>query len=107
MGSDRLPGLLGLARRAGLTVTGTDAVISRIRRKDARCVLIDSGASDNTRKKLTDSCHSYGIRHFIVEEELLDRACGLSDGKCLALLKGTLTDEIIRLIVDKDNDPVD
>ena len=107
MHPDRLPGLLGLARRAGLTVSGTDAVVSRVRRKEARCVLIDAGASDNTRKKLADACRSYKTRCFIVEEGLLDRACGLSDGRSLALLKGTLTDEIIRLLPDNDFERVE
>ena len=98
MTPDKLQGLLGLAKRAGLIVCGADTVLRKIRHREAVCVLIDAGASANTVKKLTDAGAYYQVKCAVVPEGLLDRACGLSGGKTAGLLKGSLTDEIIRLL---------
>ncbi len=101
MTSDRLPGLIGLAKRAGMMVFGADSVLKAVRRREAVCVLIDESASANTLKRLRDAGAYYRVRCAVLPEDMLDRACGLSGGKTAALLKGSLSDEIIRLLQTK------
>lgn len=59
--NNRLYSNLGLARRAGKLVSGEERVLQAIRSGEARLVLIADDASDNTRKKFTDKCRSYGV----------------------------------------------
>lgn len=98
MDPERFSGLMGLARRAGLTACGVEITLEKVRRHQAVIVFVDDGASDNTRKKIMDSCSFYDIRCVLLEDGLMDRALGLSGCRATALMKGSLTDEIIRLM---------
>ncbi len=51
--------LLGLCRKAGRITTGTEAVMECIRFHKSCLVLIACDTSENTRKKLYDSCSYY------------------------------------------------
>lgn len=53
--------LLGLAKRAGKIVAGEELVIQSIRSKKSFLILITEDASENTFKKVTDKCRTYGI----------------------------------------------
>ena len=74
----RLEGLLGLARKAGRVVFGTDQICEAIRRQRVRQVFIAADASDNTRKRLTNCCEYYGVSHadLPIPMEALARATG-------------------------------
>ena len=54
--------ILGLCRKAGRIVTGTDAVVDSVRTHQAGLVLVACNASANTRKRLKDSCSFYDVR---------------------------------------------
>ena len=59
---DRFLGLLGLAKRAGRTVTGAPLIFTAMRSKRPPClVLVASDASDGARKKLRTKCEFYKI----------------------------------------------
>ena len=51
--------MLGLAKRAGKAVSGTDAVIARIKSGEAQLVVISEDASSGTKKRISDKCKSY------------------------------------------------
>ena len=59
----RITGMLGLARRAGRLVIGTEQICRLMPKGNAApvLVLISERASENTRKKLTTKCEFYGI----------------------------------------------
>lgn len=57
--------LIGLCKAAGGVVTGTDAVLTEVRRGRAKFVLIASDASERTQKQLTDKCNYYHVTYFI------------------------------------------
>lgn len=59
---DKLAGALGLAKRAGQTVTGTELIQDAVRRKKAALVLAASDASEGSVKKLKNTCLFYGVR---------------------------------------------
>ena len=53
--------MLGLCRRAGKLITGTDLVTKSLPSKKAYLVIYTSDASKNTEKKVTDKCSYYGV----------------------------------------------
>ena len=53
--------MLGIAMRAGQLSFGEDGVRKAIASGSAALVLLDAGASDNTRKRMRDSCAYYGV----------------------------------------------
>ena len=62
----RLLGMIGLAKRAGRLVCGTDAVISAVSSaKKPQLVIAADDISERT-KKLSDKCAHYGVKLLII-----------------------------------------
>lgn len=59
--TDRFSQMLGLATKAGKTVSGQFAVEQAIKKKEAYLVIVAQDASDNTRKHFHDMCNYRGI----------------------------------------------
>ena len=53
--------MLGLCRKAGKMIIGTDLVTKSLPSKKAYLVIYTSDASKNTEKKVTDKCSYYGV----------------------------------------------
>ncbi len=89
--SERFIGMLGLARRAGKTVLGTDMICEKMRAKvKPVLVLVSHTASDATRARLQKKCVFYNIPCLLVDistEEL-----GRLMGKPGALAATAVTD---------------
>jgi len=81
--------MLGLAHRAGKTVFGTALVRDAVRgHKKPSLVLLASDASENTKKRISDSCTFYGVelaRLDISGEELAKVLGKASDVMCVAV----------------------
>ena len=58
---DKIFGLIGLAKRAGKISGGEFSVTASIKDKTAQLVIIAADASDNTKKKIIDSCRFYNV----------------------------------------------
>ena len=89
--------LLGIAMRAGVLTFGQDAVLKAISSGTAGFVLLDSGASDNTKKKISDSCRYYGVDLFETAQDRLGYAVGKPGRMSVAVAKGTLGDRLYEL----------
>ena len=89
--------LLGIAMRAGALTFGQDGVLKAISSGAARMVLLDSGASDNTKKKISDSCRYYGVELFETAQGRLGDAVGKPGRMSAAAAKGTLGDRLYEL----------
>jgi ribosomal protein L7Ae-like RNA K-turn-binding protein len=61
MGNERWASLLGLANRAGKVISGEELTVKEIRSGKAKLVFLAEDASENTTKKITDKCSSYGV----------------------------------------------
>ncbi len=59
--------MLGLCRRAGKLITGTDLVTKSLPSKKTYLVIYTSDASDNTKKRVTDKCSYYGVEAVMTE----------------------------------------
>lgn len=56
---DRVLSALGLAKRAGKTITGTEQVQDAVRANKACLVIAARDISENSRKKITNTCTHY------------------------------------------------
>lgn len=52
---------LGLSMRAGKLAMGDEGVLKSIRSGEAKLVIVAEDASENTKKKYKDKCHSYRV----------------------------------------------
>ena len=84
--------MLGFARRAGKTVIGTEMICRMMPKKGCvKLVVISSGASDSTKKKLTVKCDFYRIPSVVAEIDTEHLASLL--GKSGAVAAVAVTDD--------------
>ena len=79
--TQKVLGALGLCRKAGKTVLGTDAVCEALRGDPRPCAVFAAGDnSENTNKRLRDKCATYAVplRTLPVSGEELAAALGKS-----------------------------
>ena len=86
--------MLGIAMRAGVLTMGTDGVLTAIAAGKAALVLLDDGASENTKKKLKDCCAFHGAQLVMTQPDALGFAVGKPGRMCAAVAKGTLCDKL-------------
>ena len=68
--------MLGLCMRAGRLVSGAQSVEAAVKAGKARLVLVDAGASEETKKSFSDACRFRGIPMAQMENESLGFAIG-------------------------------
>ena len=91
---DAFYSMLGIAKRAGVLTLGTDGVLGAIASGSAKFVLLDTLASENTKKKFHDSCAFYGVELYETSPDRLGFAIGKPGRMCAAVAKGTLGDKL-------------
>lgn len=94
---NRVTAFLGLCMRAGRIISGQEACVDLIRRDAAALVLLDGGASENTRKRLTDACHSHETPLYELSAGALGHAIGKAGRMVVALEKGAMADKLLSL----------
>lgn len=62
--TDKILGMMGLAKRAGRLLGGQEMVLDAIRSGDAEIVIITTDASENTKKLIRDKCAYYHVPVF-------------------------------------------
>jgi len=92
--------MLGIARRAGVLTLGTEGVLAAAAAGQAGMVLLDAGASDNTKKKLRDSCAYHGVDLYETQTDRLGFAIGKPGRMCAAVSRGTLCDKL-RMLAER------
>lgn len=98
--------LLGIARKAGRTVIGTELVMNALAKSNPRVhlVLASEGASKNTKKRINDRCAYYQVEQYTIPQtpselsHLLGKASsvcciGITDSGFAEGLKRYLTNE--------------
>ena len=94
MAANGLAGLLGLATRAGLMIPGGERALQAVRQDKAALILLDEGASANTRKRFEDAATSHHTPLHILPPGLLEAATGKAKAMVAALPQGGLTDKV-------------
>ena len=87
--NNKIYGTMGMAKRAGRAVTGTEAVIAKIRGFEAFLVIISQDASEATKKRISDKCKSYST-DFLFYGSCDDNGKALGVSNCVAV---AITDE--------------
>ncbi len=90
---------LGIARKAGAVFTGTEIIRDAIRAKKVQCVLLAKDASENTKKRIRNSCAYHGVKLFEVSLDMdaLSACVGLNR---LTSAAGIAKHSVIRLVYD-------
>ncbi len=86
---DRIISAFGLAKRAGKCVTGTTMCVDSIREKKAKLVIAACNLSDNTKKRLNDSCSFHNVDCIYLDCDMvtLGSRLGVKNGTaCAAVL---------------------
>lgn len=77
--------MLGLSKRAGSSITGTDLVTKALPSGKVKLVIYAENSSHNTEKKITDKCKYYNVNcikaHYTSDE--LSHAVGKLSAVCV------------------------
>ena len=96
---DRMESMLGLATRAGKTVSGLYLVKEAVCGGRARLVIIAEDAEANTRKTLEKKCGSYGVPlRYHGTKESIGAATGKEYRSCAAVTDEGLAQRIIGMM---------
>lgn len=96
MNKNKALSMLGMATRAGKTVSGEFAVEKSVKQGTAVLVLIAEDASDNTKKKFTDMCTYRNIPYrLFADRESLGKSIGKEFRACVAVEDENLAKVII------------
>ncbi|MBC5636002.1 ribosomal L7Ae/L30e/S12e/Gadd45 family protein [Ornithinibacillus sp. BX22] len=92
--------IIGIAFRAGKCSTGEETIVKDIQKTRAKLVLIANDVGPQTRKKLTDKCHTYGVPYVIVSDdrETLSNAIGKSHRVAIAILDDGFANKLESLL---------
>lgn len=97
---EKIFGMLGLARRAGKLIYGSDAAVNAVRSGKAKAVILAADASDRTKKLMRNKCASFEMPLFEVEAgcEELGKKLGKSGISVLGISDINFAKAIINLI---------
>lgn len=95
---NRAASFLGLCMRAGRLAIGQSACVELIRQDGAALVLLDAGASENTRKRIADGCHSHGAALYALSAGTLGYAIGRRGCMVCALRPDGMADKLLGLL---------
>lgn len=87
MKQDRVFSMMGLATKAGRTVSGEFSVEKSVKDGNAFLVIVAEDASDNTKKKFSNMCFFYKIPlHFYGDKEAIGHSMGKEQRSSMAFL---------------------
>ena len=90
---------LGIARRAGAVFTGTEIIRDAIRRGKVRLVILAEDASENTKKRLKNSCDFYHVKLFETQLTMDRLSAGVGIGRLTSAV-AISGHSVIRLVND-------
>lgn len=90
MTSKKILSMLGLARRAGKTVCGTDLAILAVRSDKAFIVIMACDVSERTKKQLSDKCISHNVK--LVQTDASQSEMAKATGKSSPVSAVAVTD---------------
>ena len=96
--------MLGIATKAGKTVTGEFSTEKSVKEGKAYLVVVATDASDNTKKKFQNMCNYYHVTLKMFSDKIsLGNACGKEFRASLAIIDAGLAKTIEKHIDSYDN----
>lgn len=103
MKPDKVLSLIGLATKAGKTVSGEFATEKEVKTGRASLVIVATDASDNTKKKFKNMCEFYEVPiSFYEDKDALGHAMGKEFRASLAVLDEGFSKGIMKQLKAKD-----
>ena len=104
MNHNKIYSLLGLAMKAGRVVSGEFATDKSVKEGTAFLVLVSGDASDNTKKKFSNTCEFYEVpRYFYGTKEELGHAIGKEMRSSLAITDEGFAKSLIKHLEQSAN----
>ena len=104
MKQNKIYSLLGLAMKAGRVVSGEFATDKSVKEGSAFLVLVSEDASDNTKKKFSNTCEFYGVpRYFFGTKDELGHAIGKEMRSSLAITDEGFAKSLIKHLEQSAN----
>ena len=97
MDERRMKGLMGLCVRAGQAVFGEEACRKSITGGQCGILLLDSGISENSRKRYEDLCGHTGTKMALLPAGLLGEATG-KPGTAMAVKQGSFSEQMLQIL---------
>ena len=97
--TDRIVSALGLARKAGKCIIGTELCVESIRNKNAKIVAMANDLSDNSIKRLKDSTSFHNVQLIVLNCDMSTLASKL--GKTGNVACAAITDDGFVKIIEK------
>ncbi len=99
MKNNKILSLVGLATKAGKTVSGEFSTEKSVKSGKACLVLVARDASENTRKKFRNMCEFYEVPlYFLSDKECLGRAIGKEFRASLAVQDDNFAKAIVKAL---------
>lgn len=103
MKTDKALSLIGLATKAGRTVSGEFSTEKAVKSGRASLVVVAGNASENTKKKFRNMCEFYGVPiYFYKDKDTLGNAMGKEFRASLAVLDAGFADGIRKAMETDD-----
>jgi len=94
----KIAGYMGLAVRAGQAATGESACVTAIRAGKAAVALLDGSASENARKRFSDTCSHHNVPLIMLPKDLLEKAAGKPGRMAMVIPPGGLASKVLECI---------
>lgn len=95
----KLSSLIGLSRRAGRLLCGTELTISAVQTGKAKLALLACDASERTKKQLRDKCFSHSVK--LVELPLSCDDLARAAGKSAPIAAMAISDKNFAIGIEK------
>lgn len=96
--------MLGIATKAGKTVTGEFSTEKAVKEGSAYLVVVAGDASDNTKKKFRNMCDYYQVAiKVFADKNSLGNACGKEFRASLAVTDEGLANAVVKQIDSSNN----
>ena len=96
---DKIFSMIGLATRAGKTLSGEFSVEKAVKQQKAKLVLVSTEASENTKKLFVNKCQYYGIPMYVCgTKQELGKATGNKMRASIAIVDSGFSTSIIKLL---------
>ena len=99
---DAFYAMLGIAMRAGQLSLGESGVLKAISSGAALFMILDAGASDNTKKKFRDYCAFYQVPLYETAPDRLGSAIGKPGRMSAAIARGSLGGKLLALAKEEE-----
>jgi len=93
--SQRIMGLVGIARKAGCVITGTSQMVSAISRQEVRLLFVAEDAAEGSSEKMTRLAEQAGVEWVrFADQKRLGQIAGRENRNCLGITDKQFADSL-------------